>query len=381
MSGVAMAILTGGPGAIFWMWICAFAAMLLKYAEIALSMSTRRTDPRGGYVGGTPYSMAAVGWRRTGALFAVLCLLNTVVLGGAVQAGAIAEAMSDGFGIPVLPVAVILVLMTMTAVLRGSEKLTALTGRLVPFMCLFYLTVSVMAVLLHADRLPGAFASILSGAFTWTSAGGGLLGFFTSRAVRIGAARGLLSNEGGCGTAPLAHVTSAETEPARQGLFGIFEVFADTVVICTLTALVILTAFPTLPSGLGGMALIRAAFGTVLGGFAGPFVAISLFFFAYATILCEAFYGQTCLRYFTERRPARWGFLLLLGVAIVCGAYVPTESLWLLTDLLLAAMTLLNLALLLRCAGQIVRLTEEAGFLRSSAVKPGHSRRKAQSTH
>lgn len=363
IAGVALALLTGGPGAIFWMWVCAFFAMILKYAEITLAMDSRTPDGRGSYTGGTAHAMRAVGWRAAATLFAALCLGYTLLVGGAVQANAIAECLADSFALSPWLVGLVLIAISLPVAVGGGKRIAALSARLVPLMCVFYLLTALVVITRNAANLPAAFRAIITGAFTPAAGAGGALGFLFSRAARIGAARGLMSNEGGCGTAPMAHITAEETTPARQGLFGILEVFIDTTVICTLTALMLLCAFPTLPAGLGGMALVRGAIGTVFGGAAGPLLSLALFAFAYATVLCNLFYGQVCLSYFTASPRARWGFLSLFGGALFFGATADVGAVWGLTDLLLAAMTYLNLAFLLARAGRVVSLSVEGGLI------------------
>ncbi len=364
IAGVSLALLTGGAGAIFWMWLCALFAMILKYAEITLAMDSRTPDGKGGYTGGMAHAMKHTGWRKTGAVFATLCLAYTLLVGGAVQANAIADCLSDCFAVPTWLVGGVLVAISLPVALGGGKKIAALTARLVPGMCLFYMAAALAVILAHAERLPDAFSRIFAGAFDTGAAAGGAFGFLFSRAARVGAARGLMSNEGGCGTAPMAHVTAEETIPAKQGVFGIFEVFADTVVICTLTALMLLCAFPALPAGIGGMALVRLSLSSVFGQASGGLLSLSLFLFAYATILCELFYGQVCLSYFQNTRVARGAYFLLFAGALFFGAVARVGAVWRLTDILLAAMTFLNLAFLCRHAGRIVTLTAEGGYIR-----------------
>lgn len=369
IAGVALALLTGGAGAVFWMWVCAVFAMILKYAEITLAMDSRTPDGKGSYTGGIAHAMRRAGWRRAGGLFAALCLAYTLLVGGAIQANAIADCLSDCFATPTWLVGGILVAISLPVAIGGGKKIAALTARLVPAMCLLYMAAATAVILTHAWRLPTAFSAIFAGAFDTSAAAGGAFGFLFTRAARVGAARGLMSNEGGCGTAPMAHVTATEAVAAKQGLFGIFEVFADTIVICTLTALMLLCAFPSLPAGIGGMALVRGALSTVFGRAAGGLLSLSLFLFAYATILCELFYGQVCLSYFKNTRVARGAYFLVFGVALFFGAVARVGAVWQLTDVLLAAMTFLNLAFLCRHAGRIVTLTAEGGYIRAKNVR------------
>ncbi len=363
IAGVALALLTGGAGSVFWMWICGIFAMFLKYAEVTLAMDSRRSDGRGGFVGGSFYSLRAAGWGLLAPFFALLLLAQNVIVGGMVQANAVSDCLLAEFACPPPLTGALLVLLTLPVILGGREKISALTARLVPFMCLLYLGTAGAVILSNAARLPDAFASILTDAFSADAVGGGFLGFLSSRAIRVGVARGLVSNEGGCGTAPTAHAASDEPIAARQGLFGILEVFADTIVICTLTALAVLTAVPAAPAGAGGMALVGAAFRATLGG-AGPLLLVGmLLFFAYATLLSASFYAESVLRFFGLGDAAARASAFVFCFFVFCGAVGTPAFVWTAADLILAVMTLLNLSLLLRRAGRIVDLTREAGYL------------------
>ena len=359
MAGVSVALLVGGAGAIFWMWVSALAAMLLKYAEITLALDSR---PEGGK-GGTPHSFRAAGHPKLARLFALLCLLNTLLLGGAVQTGAVCDCFSDSFGMPSTLTGALLLLAALPALLGGAKRIFSFTARLVPLMCLLYLGGACLVILHNIEALPSAIGRIFSGAFSSFSVGGGILGFLSARALREGAARGLMSNEGGCGTSPLAHATATPREPAEQGLFGILEVGIDTLLICTVTALAVLTAFDPLPTGLSGLAMLRAAFSDALGPLGGLLVTVSLALFAYGTVLCEAFYGEACADFLSEKRPVCREYRFFFCAALLLGAWLPGGALWFITDLLLAAMTCLNLYLLLRRADRIVALTRRAKLI------------------
>lgn len=359
MVGVAVALSIGGAGAIFWMWVSALAAMLLKYAEITLALDSRSAEGQGG----TPHSFTAAGHPFFGRLFALLCLLNALVLGGAVQAGAVRDGLQEAFGLPPVLTAVLLLAATLPALLGGTRRLLRMTAALVPPMCLLYLAAACLLICRNAAALPQVLCRIFSEAFSPLSAGGGVLGFLSCRALREGAARGLMSNEGGSGTSPLAHATATPREPAVQGLFGILEVGVDTLLICTVTALSLLTALDPLPTGLSGMGLLYAAFSSSLGTVGVVFLALSLSLFAYATILCEAFYGEACANFLLKGHPVCREFRIFFCLSLPIGILLPQDTVWLVSDLLLAAMTWLNLPLLFSRADRIVALTRRAGLL------------------
>lgn len=364
IAGVSLAILTGGAGAVFWMWVCGLVAMLLKYAEVTLAMDSRRRDGQGGFFGGTFLSMRAAGLRRMAVFFALLLLGQSVIVGGMVQANAVSDCLFDAFACPPPLVGAALVLFTLPVTLGGGKSISAWTARLVPIMCLLYLLVTGAVIVTHSGEIPRVLSDIVRGAFSPEATGGGLLGFFGSRALRVGMARGLMSNEGGCGTAPSAHAASDEPVPARQGLFGILEVFADTVVICTLTAFAILTAVPSVAAKTGGMALVRTALASTLGEAAPLLLSLMLTFFAYATVLSASFYGESVLHFFGFGAPVCRGFAFFFCFFVFCGAIGAPDGVWLAADLILGVMTVCNLILLLFRADRIVALTDDAGYFR-----------------
>ncbi len=363
ITGVALALLNGGAGAIFWMWVCAAAGMLLKYAEIVLAMVYRQADGRGGWQGGTALTLRQTGHPGWGALFALLCLGYALLVGGVVQANAMATCLEDSCGTPPLLCGLLLFALTLPILLGGRERILGLTARLVPAMCVLYLGMAGAILLPRLSTIPALLRRIVAEAFALRPALAGGGGLLTSRALRVGAARGLMSNEGGCGTAPMAHATSAERIPARQGLWGVFEVFADTIVLCTVTALVILCICPDLPAGGGAAYLVRISFTRPLGEGAGGLFSLCLCLFAYATILCGALYGEGSLCYFTDRPAPRRHFAMLFSLSLTVGAVVLPQPVWQMTDLLLSCMTLCDLVLLLRHADCVVEKTRQAGLL------------------
>lgn len=363
IAGVSLSLLYGGAGAVFWMWVCGAAAMLLKYAEVVLSHSLRTADGKGSFHGGTPHTLRALGLPRAGAVFAILCLLYSFTVGGMVQANAIAECLSDSLAVPPAVTGVLLLLLTLPVVCGGGRRISALTVRLVPLMCLLYVGATLFVIFANLPRLPEVLSLIVTDAFTPAAALGGGFGFLSMRALRAGMARGLMSNEGGCGTATFAHAESAEPDPARQGLFGLLEVGVDTLLLCTLTALCILCALPTLPDGVGGMGLVRLSLASVFGSVTAPLLSLCLFFFAYATVLSAAFYTEKCLGYFNKGVPVCRKTVIFFCFLLPVGATVSATLIWGACDLLLAAMALCNLPLLLWQSGRIRALTEACGLL------------------
>ena len=361
IAGVALAIALGGAGAVFWMWVSALFAMLLKYAEVVLAVRTRRYDAEGRAHGGAYYYIkVAFGGRLgkgLGALFAALCALCSLLLGGVLQSAVAAEAASAAFGVSPLAVGVTLGVLGGAVLFCGAKGVERACGAVLPVVCVLFCLASLAAILSRRAELPRVFAAIFEGAFCVQSAAGGVLGVLTSRAVRYGVTRGLISNEAGCGTAPIAHA-SAEVRCAReQGMLGILEVFVDTILLCTITALVILLGGVS-PTGEGGMRLALESYAALLGGIAAPSLAFCVLLFAFATVLCWSHYGAEALCYLTGRaRPPRL-HPVLVALACVLGAVAAPGVVWDLTDLLLALMTLLNLAALLALRREVKEETE-----------------------
>ena len=350
--GVANAIAIGGAGAVFWMWFSALFAMILKYAEILLAVSHRRTDVRGNFFGGAVYYIRdcfrARRWQRLAvivpAFFAVLFVVNALSIGCVVQVRAVGETLEEVVGIPTVYSGVLLVMMTLPFLTKGIKGISALTEYLVPIMTAGYIILSVAVLILRRDALGEAMRSIWQGAFTTESAVGGVSGFLLSRALRVGTMRGLLSNEGGCGTAPTAHAEANVKSPAHQGVWGIFEVFADTVVLCTATALVILVS--GIDTASGGVMMTVSAYSSVLGGFADWFFCAAVFCFGYATLLCWGSYGMESVRFLSPKKRWRALYILAFGACILFGVRSAPELVWSIGDFGIATMTGINLFVL-----------------------------------
>ncbi len=351
--GVANAIAIGGAGAVLWMWISALFAMILKYAEILLAVLHRRTDKNGGYFGGAVYYIRDCfrvrRWERLAIavpiVFAVLIVINALSIGCVVQVRAVGETLQEVVGIPVVYSGVLLVMLTLPLLAKGIKGISALTEYLVPIMTAGYIILSVAVLILRREALGQAFVSIWQNAFTPEGAVGGVSGFLLSRALRVGTMRGLLSNEGGCGTAPTAHAEADAKSPAHQGVWGVFEVFADTIVLCTATALVILVSGVETASG--GVMMTVTAYSSVLGGFAEWFFSAAVFCFGYATLLCWGSYGMESVRFLSSKKRWRALYILVFGVCILFGVRTAPELVWSIGDFGIAAMTVINLVALL----------------------------------
>lgn len=356
--GVANALWLGGAGALFWMWVSALLAMLLKYAEILLAVAHRRTAPDGSHSGGAVQYIRDRFPSRAGALLAALfgslTVLDALSMGCVIQVNAVASALHGTLGVPLPAAGALLLLLALPVILRSSRAVSALTEYLVPIMSLGYLVLSVAVLIIRRDALGGALASVFREAFHPASAAGGVLGFLTSRSLRIGTMRGLLSNEAGCGTAPTAHACAATDSPASQGVWGIFEVFADTILLCTVTALVILVSFPSVRAwGDDAVMMTISAYTGVLGPWAKWFFCAAVFCFGYATVICWAGYGREAIRSLTRRKLPLALYLLAFAVCIPVGAMLAPSAIWSAADFAIASMTAINLFVLLACRKEI----------------------------
>lgn len=364
--GVANAIAIGGAGAVFWMWISALVAMILKYAEILLAVSHRRSGKHG-FFGGAYYYIKDLflskGWVRTASavsgLFAVLMIVDALTMGCVIQVNAVSHAWSGVTSLPAWLGGVLLLVLAFPVILRGSRGISSLTELLVPIMSAGYIILSIAVLIVCHEKVGGAFGAIFREAFSPASMGGGVLGFLTSSALRTGTMRGLLSNEAGCGTAPTAHAAADAHSPASQGVWGIFEVFVDTVLLCTATALVILVSLPQVEMlGHDPVMMTIRAYSLVLGTWSEWFFCAAVFCFGYATVLCWANYGMESVAFLGHGRIWRYLYIAAVGACIVIGSAVAPDSVWDLADFSIAALTSINLLVLIMMRREIKTETE-----------------------
>lgn len=365
--GVSSAIALGGFGAVFWMWISAFCAMLLKYAEIVLAMRHRRTSADGSRRGGAVYYiidlLSSAGLARLGrvlaGIFAVLFLITSLTMGNMLQVNAVAEALEGVMHVPTSVTGVILALAIFFVIRKGTDGITRLTGILVPLMSLGYVAMSVAALVANADGIGAAFSLIFSSALKKEPAAAGIGGFIFTGALRYGVMRGLVSNEAGCGTAPTAHALADCDTPAKQGVWGIFEVFVDTVLLCTLTALTVISEYNSVKSLDGSyMMMTITAYSKALGNHAAYFLAFAVLCFGLATVVCWAHYGLSCIEYFGNGKRARTLFTVIYSAAAFIGSVSSPSLVWQLSDLAMGAMTVINLSVIIPMHSEVCLETE-----------------------
>lgn len=370
IAGVASSIAIGGFGSVFWMWVSALVAMVLKYAEIVLAISHRRIK-NGEYHGGASYyiedffnNKLKIGFGKLiGGFFAVLCIANAITMGGMIQSNAVSTAFEGVMNIPSWAVGAVLALLCIIVISGNAGFVSAFSEKTVPLMTAGYILLSVAVLVARYQYIFDAFTIIFEDAFSFNSAVGGVLGFLVSRGLKSGTMRGLMSNEAGCGTAPTAHASAECDSPAAQGFWGIFEVFVDTILLCTLTALVIIVAILSggnniLSFGENPMMMAIKAYSSVLGGWSEYYMAISVLLFAFATIVCWAHYGRESLSYLTQKRAPTVIYLSVFCIFIFLGAISAPAWAWLAADLALGVMTIINLAVIVPQSGEVKRETD-----------------------
>ena len=368
IAGVASSIAIGGYGSVFWMWVSALVAMVLKYAEIVLAMLHRRVDNEGGeYYGGAPYYIRdlfvsrgkATGGKMLAEVFAFLCIVNSITMGCVIQSNAAATSFSGVFGVSDWIVGGAVALLCCFVIVGNAKWVSGFCEKTVPLMTIGYVLLSAAVISARWDGVGEAFLAIFKDAFSLESAAGGVFGFLLSTKLRAGTMRGLMSNEAGCGTAPTAHAASSTQNPAKQGMWGIFEVFVDTIVLCTMTALVIILAGKGIfVYSENPMMMAIKAYSSVLGGWSEVFMCVSVMFFAFATMICWAHYGKESLRYLTRNGWAATLYVVGFCLFIFIGAVSAPSLAWLLADLSLGVMTLINLPVLGATSGQFESETE-----------------------
>lgn len=359
IAGVATAIATGGPGALFWMWITGFFGMATKYAEAVLAVHYRVLDEDGTMSGGPMYYLSrGLGQKWLGWLFALFASIAAFGIGNMVQSNSIADVIHSTFRVPHGVTGIILMVATAMVILGGIRQIGKVTSFLVPFMILFYMVGGITVLLIYADRIFPALKMIFTYAFTPAAASGGFLGASVQMAMRMGVARGVFSNESGLGSAPIAAAAAQTRHPVTQALVSMTQTFIDTIVVCTITGLVIIVS-GLWNSGDTGATLTSKAFQAGLPGEWGNLiVAVGLLLFAYSTILGWSYYGEKSIEFILGNKavkPYRLVYVIFVGV----GAVSKLDLVWNLADIFNGLMALPNLIGLLGLTGTIVAVTRD----------------------
>lgn len=370
IAGIATALVAGGPGAVFWMWISALLGMITKYAEIVLSVHYREKNQAGEWVGGPMYYIKkGLKSRWLAFTFAILATVACLGIGNTTQSNAISGVMQSTLNVPTWITGLVTMAVVALVTLGGIKRIASVNEKIVPAMAIFYILCAIVVLVIKVDKIPQAFALIFKEAFNFKPILGGVAGYGMLSAMRFGVSRGVFTNEAGLGSAPIAHSATSETDPVKQGWWGMFEVFVTTIIICTISALVILTSDTytgiyqavDLAPALNGAALSSKAFNEAIPHVGEYGVAIATVFFSLSTILGWAYYGEVCVGYLfsNHRKVSVLVYRLVFVAFIYLGAVAKIELVWLVADCFNVLMAVPNLVALFALANTVRDLTKK----------------------
>ena len=360
IAGVATAIFLGGPGALFWMWMTALVGMATKYAEAVCAVHYREIDEKGDHIGGPMYYIKnglSKRWFWLAPAFAFFGAFAGFGIGNMVQANSVADVMNTSFGLPKLWTGIVIAVLVGLVLIGGIRWIAKVAGKLVPFMAIAYVVCGLAVIMINIAEVPAALSLIISSAFTGHAATGGFAGAAVWAAIRFGVARGIFSNEAGLGSAPIAHAAAKTKGAVNQGLVAMLGTFIDTIIVCTITGLAIVSS-GAWTDGANGASLTSLAFESSLPGIGGYLVTIGLALFAFTTMLGWSFYGEKCVEYLLGVKSIL-PFRVLWVVALPVGATIKLNFVWLLADTLNALMAIPNLIALILLSPVVFRLTKE----------------------
>lgn len=369
IAGVATAIFLGGPGAVFWMWITALVGMATKFGEAVLAVRYREVDEVGDHVGGPMYYIRNGLGKKWGWLAIAFAFFGAVAafgIGNTVQSNSVADGLGESLGIPHWVTGLVIMALAGAVILGGIKRIAKVAGKLVPIMAVAYVLCGLLVLIINADQVGAALGMIFTHAFTPVSAAGGFAGAAVAKAIQFGVARGVFSNEAGLGSAPIAHAAAQTRNPVRQGLIAMLGTFIDTIVVCSITALAILTTSWT--SGETGAALTTMSFNEALPGVGQYVVSFALAVFAFTTILGWAFYGEKCFEFLFGVGSIKI-YRVVYILAIFVGAVLPLGFVWLLASVFNAMMAIPNLIALALLSPVVFKLTRD--YFDGKEVLPG----------
>ena len=387
--GVAGAIAVGGPGSIFWMWVIAFFGMMTNYSENVLGILYRRKNEKGEWQGGAMYYLKdGLGSKKhckyiglvLATLFSVFCLIASFGIGNLAQIQSIVSNVKTAFSIPPIATGIFLFLLVGIVVVGGLKRVAAVTEKLVPFMVICYFLGTLIIICSHFYNIPAAFVSIFKGAFAMHSVAGGIVGAGIQTAMKMGFKRGVFSNEAGLGSSVMVHSSSNVKEPIRQGMWGIFEVFADTIVVCTLTALTILTSgaidldtglMTEAAAAIGSDSLMNYVFSQTFGTAGSWFIAIAILLFAFSTVLGWSHYGSTAFEYLFGTKAVKI-YKVFFTVLVIISSVCSSQLAWDLSDTFNGLMMIPNLIGVLVLSPQVMKCTKNYvdRHMRGKDIKP-----------
>lgn len=369
IAGVATALVLGGPGAVFWMWVSALFGMVTKYSEIVLALNFREKNSDGAKIGGPMYYIKnGLGVKWLAAVFAAFAMIACIGTGNATQSNSISGVLDMNFNVAPWITGIVLTVIVGVVIIGGVKRIATVNEKLVPVMAIFFILACVFALVFNGNKIPTAFSLIFKEAFNFEAAFGGVAGYGILSAMRYGVGRGVFTNEAGLGSAPIAHSASSTEDPVKQGLWGVFEVFITTIIICTMSALVILTsgiytnAFNTgIAPDVSGAALSSAAFDEALPYVGGIGIALSTVFFSLSTILGWAYYGEVSAGYLFKNhsKTAIIIYRVIYVAFVFIGAIAKIDIVWLVADCFNALMALPNLIALIALSGLVVKITRD----------------------
>jgi len=368
--GVAGAIATGGPGAVFWMWLSAFLGMMTNYAENTLGIKYRYRNEKGDWIGGAMiYIERGLHCRWLAVTFSVFCFLASFGIGNMTQANSIASGLKDSFGVPAWATAVVIMIFVALVIVGGIKRIASVTEKMVPFMAILYILGGIIVIICNAEMVPEAFRLIFTEAFNFQAAGGGVLGYGIATAMKRGISRGVFSNEAGLGSSVMVHSASDVEEPVIHGMWGVFEVFADTIVVCTITCLTILTSgvydmeayLTAIAAGgenavVSGTSLTASAFATVIPH-GDKFVALAIMMFAFSTLLGWSYYGERAVEYLFGIKGIL-PYKVIFVAMIFLGCTGSLTLVWDIADTLNGFMAVPNLIAVTFLSGEVIQMTK-----------------------
>ncbi len=369
IAGVATAIASGGPGAVFWMWVSAFFGMMTNFAENTLGIKYRYKNEKGEWIGGAMiYIERGLKCKWLAIVFSVFCVLASFGIGNMTQANSIASGLESAFKIPPYITGIVIMIFVTLVIFGGIKRIASVTEKFVPLMAAMYIIGGLIVIFANVTDVIPAFKLIFTEAFNFRAAGGGVLGYGISVAMRKGISRGVFSNEAGLGSSVMVHSASDVEEPVIQGMWGVFEVFADTLVVCTITALTILTSgvydidvyLANIAAGVenvSGIQLTSAAFETVIP-FGASFVSIAIVLFAFSTILGWSYYGERAVEYLFGLKAVKV-YKLIFVIMLIVGCVASLDLAWAIADTLNGFMALPNLIAITLLSGQVIKMTKD----------------------